>query len=94
MQCAFVCSAKIAKYEMTPEITWGKLVCHCGIGAHLRQDRLWVRLLAVSDIYLMFVEPTITWVPSGFSEYIWLDTNSVEKMLIIMYVKGLVSPNH
>ena len=22
----------------------------------------------------MFIEPTITWVPSGFSGYIWLDT--------------------
>ena len=23
----------------------------------------------------MFIEPTITWVPSAFSGYIWLDTN-------------------
>ena len=22
----------------------------------------------------MFIEPTITWVPTGFSGYIWLDT--------------------
>ena len=28
----------------------------------------------------MFIEPTITWVPSGFSGYIWLDTNIVLKM--------------
>ena len=28
----------------------------------------------------MFIEPTITWVPSGFSGYIWLDTKiCVEK---------------
>ena len=29
--------------------------------------------------YTMFIEPTITWVPSGFSEYIWLDTIIVLK---------------
>ena len=27
----------------------------------------------------MFIEPTITWVPSGFSGYIWLDTKIVLK---------------
>ena len=27
----------------------------------------------------MFIEPTITWVPSGFSGYIWLDTKIVSK---------------
>ena len=27
----------------------------------------------------MFIEPTITWVPSGFSVYIWLDTKIVLK---------------
>ena len=27
----------------------------------------------------MFIEPTITWVPSGFSGYIRLDKNCVEK---------------
>ena len=26
----------------------------------------------MSDPYPMFKEPTITWVPSGFSGYIWL----------------------
>ena len=35
--------------------------------------------MAVSDIYPMFNEPTITWVPSGFSGYIWLDTKIVFK---------------
>ena len=45
-----------------------------GIGSHLGRNRLWVRFLAVSDIYPMFIEPTITWVPSGFSGYIWLGT--------------------
>ena len=29
----------------------------------------------------MFIEPTITWVPSGFSGYIWLDTKTVLKKL-------------
>ena len=34
----------------------------------------------VSDIYPMFIEPTITWVPSGFSVYIkWLETKIVLK---------------
>ena len=28
----------------------------------------------------MLIEPTITWVPSGFSGYIWLDTKIVLKM--------------
>ena len=27
----------------------------------------------------MFIEPTITWVPSGLSGYIWLDTKIVFK---------------
>ena len=27
----------------------------------------------------MFIEPMITWVPSGFSGYIWLDTKIVLK---------------
>ena len=45
---------------------------------------IWNRLgvsmiLAVSDTYPMFIEPTITWVPSGFSGYIWLDTKIVLK---------------
>ena len=50
-----------------------------GIGSRLGRNRLWVRFLAVSDIYPMFIEPTITWVPLGFSEYIWLDTKIVFK---------------
>ena len=29
----------------------------------------------------MFIEPTITWVPLGFSGYIWLDTK------IVLYYK-------
>ena len=33
----------------------------------------------MSDIYPTFIEPTITWVPSGFSGYIWLDTKIVFK---------------
>ena len=49
------------------------------IGSRLGRNRLWVRFLALSDIYPMFMEPTITWVPSGFSGYIWLDTKIVLK---------------
>ena len=37
----------------------------------------------------MFIEPTITWIPSGFSVYIWLDTKKVLKknyiIIIIIY---------
>ena len=50
-----------------------------GIDYRLGRNRLWVRFLVVSDIYSMFIEPTITWVPSGFSGYIWLDTKIVFK---------------
>ena len=31
----------------------------------------------------MFIEPTITWVPSGFSGYIWLNTKIVLKKDIV-----------
>ena len=48
-----------------------------GIGSRLGRNRSWVRFLTVSDIYPMFIEPTITWVLSGFSGYIWLDTKIV-----------------
>ena len=48
-----------------------------GIGSRLGRNRSWVWFLAVSDIYPMFIERTITWVPSGFSGYIWLDTKIV-----------------
>ena len=34
-----------------------------GIGSRLGRIKLWVRFLAVSDIYPMFIELTITWVP-------------------------------
>ena len=38
------------------------------------------------NIY-MFIEPTITWVPSGFSGYIWLDTK-------IVFLKKIWSRNY
>ena len=50
-------------------------VRHCGYQCAFEREHFAVRVLAVSDTYPMFVEPTITWVPSGFSGYIWLDTN-------------------
>ena len=50
-----------------------------GIGSRLWRNRLWVRFPAVSDIFPMFTEPTITWVPLGFSGHIWLDTKIVLK---------------
>ena len=53
-----------------------------GIGMHLGRNRLRVRVLAVSDTYPMFIEPTITQVPSGFSGYIWLDTKIVLKNIV------------
>ena len=37
-------------------------------GTHLRWNRLRVWVLVVSDTYPMFIEPTITQVPSGFSQ--------------------------
>ena len=41
----------------------------------------------------MFIEPTITWVPSGFSGYIWLDTKIVlKKKFFSSNVHGLI-PN-
>ena len=53
-----------------------------GIGSRLGRNRLWVQFLAVSDIYPMFLEPTITWAPSELYVYIWLDTKIVfEKKL-------------
>ena len=33
----------------------------------------------------MFIEPTITWFPSGFSGYIWLDTKIVLKKNIYKF---------
>ena len=34
-----------------------------------------------NNIYPMFTEPTITWVISGFSGHIWLDTKIVFKKI-------------
>ena len=85
-------SIQIRKSIMQNKETFYRLYCtvldwyikiialwHSGIGSRLGRNRLWVRFLAVSDIYPMFIEPTITWVPSGFSGYIWLDTKIVLK---------------
>ena len=58
---------------------------------YLGRNRLWVRFLAVSDIYPMFIEPTITWVPSGFSECIWLDTKNCVKKFNIEFGEGLIN---
>ena len=49
------------------------------IGSRLGRNRLRVRFLALLDIYPMFIERTITLVPSGFSGYLWLDTKIVLK---------------
>ena len=50
---------------------------------------------AVSDIYPMFIEPSITLVPSGFFGYIWLDTKNVlKKGEITLFKNGFHShPN-
>ena len=43
----------------------------------------------------MFTEPTITWVPSGFSGYIWLDTKIVfKKKNLIPGSVGYISHVH
>ena len=39
----------------------------------------------------MFIEPTITWVSSGFSGYIWLDTKIVLKKKILMVTEQDIS---
>ena len=39
----------------------------------------------------MFIEPTITWVPSGFSGYIWLHTKIVLKNMVASDFKEIVS---
>ena len=44
-------------------------VAYSGISTLLGRNKLWVRFPAVSDIYPMFIEPTITQVPSEFSGY-------------------------
>ena len=44
-----------------------------GIGPCMRWNRLRVQVLVVSNTYPMFIEPTISRFPSGFSGYIWLD---------------------
>ena len=38
----------------------------------------------------MFIEPTITWVPSGFSGYIWFDTKIVLKKKKKLYILWLL----
>ena len=58
-----------------------------GIGSRLERNRLWVRFLVMSDIYLMFIEPTITWVHSGFSGCKWLDTRIVFKKCARIHTK-------
>ena len=37
----------------------------------------------------MFTEPTITWVHSGFSGYIWLDTKIVFKKVTFTFTEPL-----
>ena len=44
-------------------------------------NRLRVRVLSVSDTYHVFIEHTITRVPSGFSGYIRLDTKILSKIM-------------
>ena len=60
------------------------MTCHCGLveSACTWGEKGSSSVLAVSDTYPMFIEPTITQitrVPSGFSGYIWLDTKIVLK---------------
>ena len=57
---ALCCSHYIVLFTLCCPTLWPS-----GIGSRLGRNRLWVRFLAVSDIYPMFIEPTITWVPSG-----------------------------
>ena len=61
-----------------------------GIGSRLGRNRLWVRFLAVSDIYSMFIEPTITWVPSGLRVYMAWHKNCVKKLHVNKQVSEYV----
>ena len=38
----------------------------------------------------MFIQPTITWVPSGFFGYIWLDTKIVLQKAVLLKMKDSV----
>ena len=58
------------------------IIRHCAL---VGSARTWDGFLAVSDIYPMSIEPTITWFPSGFSGYIWLDTKIVLKKITRQY---------
>ena len=55
----FAGSGRVGSKKSDP---WTTLLWPSGIDSRLGRNRLWVRFLAVSDIYPMFIEPTITWV--------------------------------
>ena len=66
-----------------------------GIGVHLGWNRLRVRVLAVSDTYPMFVEPTITQIPSGFCGYMlgtklcWKKVlfNEIPQQMLVLHIE-------
>ena len=63
-----------------------------GIGSRLGRNMLWVRFLAVSDIYPMFIEPTITWVPSGLWVHMAWHKNCVKKTPVTAWNISLGKP--
>ena len=65
-----------------------------GIDAHVGTEQV-LSLIPGSVKYVsypMFIEPTITWIPSGFSGYMWLDTKKIElkKLYICMNAMLLI----
>ena len=59
-----------------------------GIGSRLGRNRLWVDSWQCRIYIPTFIEPTITWAPSGFSGYIWLDTQIVLKNMVLGMIRS------
>ena len=72
---------------MNDRSNFGKIQTrHCGLerSADLRQNRLRVRLLWQCRItYAMFIQSTIERDPSGFSGYIWPDSNNCFALCVL-----------
>ena len=69
----------ITKFLLQTTVSQREHIEHCGI---VVSAPAWDGTGSEFDswqcqIYPTFIEPTITWIPSGFSGYIWLDTKIV-----------------
>ena len=88
MECLPLCRYYFVHFSVKhfifiESIKWG----HCGlVGSAPAWDRTGCEFDSWQCriyTYPMFIEPTITWVSSGFSGYIWLDTKIVLKKIYI-----------